>query len=392
MKRKIGSRFGRGVQLSLALLAAIVPRAQAKVVFTGYGDFQADAQGRFTISGPPSVLNTFNLGPGDIEARGSNINALGLFATSQLSDNARVLIDLTFRNIGATTKTTVIQYGYLEYSAYGGQAQAGKITLPFNYYNQNRFYPFQRPSIDGPVFQSAILGLPIADVGASAGRTFDVGDQAAFRADLYAVNGFQSLNGSTTTFRNPGLPGGLTITNNVTGQSANHRVAFGGRLELGPKSLDQDSVGVSYYRDEWDTQGHGLFQMMGAHVHATVAGFDFLTEYLQLDVTNDQGMLTNFGSRNWRTDGFFSELEYKNLSLFSKPVTPWLRLEDYRSHGARGGREALTDYAGGVSIQVLDTIAAKLEATRLYYRLPYVDVGDLALRGYELLAGLTVTF
>src|SRR5438270_10777722 len=112
----------------LAFAAVAGGTAEAKVVFTGYADMQADPQSRFTISGPPSILNSFNLGPGDIEARGSNINALGLFATSTLSDNAKVLVDLTFRNIGATTKTTTIQYGYLEYSAYGGQAQWGKIT------------------------------------------------------------------------------------------------------------------------------------------------------------------------------------------------------------------------------------------------------------------------
>ncbi|MDE2237696.1 MAG: hypothetical protein KGK30_07390, partial [Elusimicrobia bacterium] len=154
----------------------IASGGQAKVVFTGYGDMQAAAQGRFMIGGPPSVLNSFGIGPGDVEARGAKINSLGLFATSDISDNARVLIDLTFKDIGATTKTTVIQYGYLEYDDFGGEAQVGKITLPFNYYNQNRFYPFQRPSINPPLFQSAILGLPISDIGATVNKTFDLGN------------------------------------------------------------------------------------------------------------------------------------------------------------------------------------------------------------------------
>lgn len=391
--RLISLRIWKHLAIGCVVGALAAAAAEAKVVFTGYGDFQFDASSRYDLSGSPSTLNSLGTGPGDIEARGFNVNSLGLFASSDLSDNVRALINLTFSNIGSTTKTTSIQYGYVEYSAYGGEAQAGKIILPFNYYNQNRFYPFQRASISAPVFQSAILGLPIADIGATAGRTFDVDDVADFRVDVYAVNGYSSLNGSSTTFRSPGVLGGLSIANNITGQDANHRITFGGRAEAGPnKALDETSVGVSYYRDEWGPQGQQLFQMIGSHVHASYAGFDFLAEYLQLDVTGDQGMLANFGSKNWRTDGFFMELDYKKLSAWKKPVTPWVRFEDDRSRGTGGGDEALWEDAGGISIGITNGLTAKFEADRLYYRLPYQGLSDLTLRGYSFLTGLTVTF
>lgn len=385
------SRMRRAACAVLGALACAP--AAAKVVFTGYADFATTPQGSFKIDGPPSVLSGFGVGPEKIETRGSGINALGLFASTSLSDDAHLQMDVTYRNIGATAKTISIQYAYLEYSAYDGQARVGKITLPFGWYNQNRFYPFQRPSISAPLFQSAILGLPIADIGAAAGRPFELGPLTA-TADVYAVNGYGPVPGSTTTFRSATLPGGLTIANNLGSADANHKVAAGARLDFAHKDFKDSNAGVSYYRGEWDPAGRKLFQMAGAHLRASAAGFEFIGEYLALSVKGDQGLEANLGSPDWRTDGFFAELDYHRLSVRDKTVTPWIRFEDYfsRAQGGGGGREAVWEAAGGTSVQLIDGVLAKFEAADLYYRLPFQGKGDLTLMGYVLQLGLTVTF
>ncbi|HEX4048379.1 MAG TPA: hypothetical protein VH309_11120 [Elusimicrobiota bacterium] len=391
MKRKSWTLGACGAAMG-ALLAA---PAAAKVVFTGYGDFQATPQASYRIDGPPSVLNEFGVGPEVIESRGSTINSLGLFATTSLNDQTRLLMDVTYKNIGANVNTISIQYAFVEYADDGATARLGKITLPFNYYNQNRFYPFEHASITAPTFQSLILGLPISDIGATIGRPFDLGRGVTLDADLYGVNGYGPLPGSTSTFRSSGvLSNTLTIANNIGSGSHNHDVAFGGRLELAHADLPDSTLGVSFYHDRWDPAGRNLFQMGGAHLHVVRYGFDFLTEYLLLDVKGDDGSLDNFGSRNWRTDGFFSELDCVKLFVWKKQLTPWIRYEDYETRAQEGdtGKERLTGLAGGASLRLTDGVIAKVEGDDLYYRLPNEGLGDLKIQGYSLALGLTVTF
>ena len=385
------SRLAAPLILGFFVLGGSRTPASAKVVFTGYGDFQAAAQSHFRILGPDNVLSSLGAGQGEIEGRGATIDSLGLFATTQMTDATRLAMDVTYRDIGNNTKTLRVQYAYIEHQAYGGQVRAGKILLPFGYYNENRFYPFQRPSISAPFFQSSILGLPISDIGASANKTFELGD-ATLRADVYGVNGFGPVPGSSQTFRNASVAGGLVLANNVTSVDTNHRVALGGRLELGGKNLGDSVVGVSYYRDQWRPDGGGLFQMAGAHVHAAARGFDLLVEYLMLIANGDLGMVANFGSRDWRTNGAFATLEYDRWSVLEHRVTPWVRCEEYLTHGGGGGREAARELAGGFSVQANEYVAIKLEADDLYYRLPYQDKGDVKLIGYEINSGLAVTF
>lgn len=380
---------------TVLMLAACAAPAAAKVVFTGYGDFQFTPLGRFRIDGPPAILSGFGLGSGVLETRGNTINALGLFATTALNEKAKLQMDVTYKGIASTVKTLTVQYAYVEYADFGGTARLGKITIPFNYYNEKKFYPFQHASITAPNFQSSILGLPIADVGAAVSRPFDVGAGFTLKADLYGVNGYGPTPGSTTTFRNGGVPSNaLTIANNVGSSDANHDVAFGARLELSHSSLPNSSAGVSYYHDRWDPQGQKLFQMGGAHLHLAAGGFDWLSEALMLNAKGDAGMVQTFGSPDWRTDGFFSELDYLKLMAWDKAVTPWVRYEDYLSHavGGGGGKERLTNIAGGVSVALTEGVLAKFQATDLYYRLPYQGQGDLKIDGYSFATALTVTF
>ncbi len=387
----MGSKTRRWIGPLLAALTTATAPASAKVLFTGYGDFQATPQGAYKIGGPPSVLKNFGLGPETLETRGFAINSLGLFATTALSDRTRLQMDVTYRDIGNSVKTIRIQYAYLEQKAWDATFRAGKITLPFGWYNQNRFYPFQRPSITGPVFQSAILGLPIADIGASAERTFDLG-AAALTADVYAVNGYGPSPGSTDTFRSASLPGALTISNNLGSVDANHKVAVGGRLDLSPRGAPESSVGASYYRGEWDPAGQRLLQMAGAHAHGQWAGVEGLAEYLHLSVQGDHGFAANLGSQDWSTDGFFVETDYHGLKPRGRELTPWARYEYTVSRGSGGGgRERLSVAAGGVALRVMDGLIAKAEFDSLSYRLPFA-AGDVTLSGYTLTLGLTATF
>lgn len=385
-------RARRASAVSLAVFLALAAPSQAKVVFTGYADFVTTPQGSFKIDGPPAVLSPFGLTPERLETRGSGISALGLFATTSLDDATRLQMDVTYRDIGATAKTVAIQYAYLEHDAFGGQARVGKITLPFGWYNQHHFYGFQRPSISAPVFQGSILGLPMADVGAGVQRPFPVGPLVA-TVDLYAVNGYGPVPGSTETFRSATLPGGLTIARNVGSTDANHKVALGARVEFSRPDAAETGAGLSYYRGEWDAGGKDLLQLAGAHVHARLAGFELMSEGLLMTVQGDQGFAANLGSRDWRTEGFFVKVDYLRLTAWGKPLTPWVRYEDYFSRGSAGGpREALWEAAGGAALRLSEGVLAKVEVDDLYYRLPFAGKGDLTLTGYSLQLGLTVTF
>src|SRR5579862_6120718 len=143
--------------------------AAAKVQFTGYGDFRLSAFAGTKLFGDAPALAAFNAAPTDTRTRGFSIDSLGIFATTSLKENTDFQMDLTFRQIGNTTGVTTIQYGYLEHRpAPDVTYRAGKITLPIGYFNQNQFYSFQRVELTAPVFVRAILGLPIADVGAGA--------------------------------------------------------------------------------------------------------------------------------------------------------------------------------------------------------------------------------
>jgi hypothetical protein len=384
------AKTARLVVLSL-LAAGAVPPAAAKVVFTGYGDFRAVPQGSFRVDGPRSALANFGLGPERVEARGFSVDSLGLFATTSLSDRTRLQMDVTYRDIGQDAKTIRIQYAYLESEAWGAKFRAGKITLPFGWYNEHRFYPFQRPSISGPIFQSAILGLPMADIGASARKTFPVGP-AALSADVYAVNGYGPVPGSTDSFRSASLPGGLTIARNIGSADPNHKIAVGGRLDLSPADDDADGLGASYYRGEWDPAGRNLFQMAGAHARGRWGGLEALAEYTRLIVQGDRGFAANLGSPDWSMGSLFAEADWHGLAVRGRALTPWARYERAVSRGSSGGsRERLWAASGGAALQVLPGLAVKAEFDDLSYRLPF-PAGDVTLSGYSLTLGLTATY
>jgi hypothetical protein len=380
--------------LTLSLFALSTGPARAKVVFTGYGDFRVTGNLTADIEGPAAILGAFNISDTTIKSRGSRLEAVGIFATTNLSPNLDFLMDVTYREIGPKVNDLRLQYAYLNYAVSERTAlSAGKITFPFGYLNQKEFYPFQRIPITAPLFQQAILGLPMADVGASLSHRLDVGP-ARLTADVYAVNGYGPISGSSTSFRNGSLPGALVIANNLASRDANNRTALGGRLTFSPSDGRDAEAGVSYYGGQWDPQGTRMLQMGNAHVHMNVASVYFLAEYLLLNVKGDQGFANNVGVPDWRTTGYFAKTAYEGFKIKDMPLIPWLRYEDYATRGLSGGtgREKLRSPAGGLTLQAMQNLALKLEISRISYVLPFQSQGDLKLKADSYLFAIDFTF
>lgn len=372
--------------LAAALLQAVP--AAAKVAFTGYGNLVVPLYQEFRIRGPASLVGT----EGNLISKGFRLDAAGLFATTRVGEESEFLMDLTFRNVGATVGQTRIQYAYLD-SALPWQelrVQAGKVNIPFNYYNSRRFYPFQRVELNAPLFVNGILGLPIADTGLVLSRRFEFGNDWSFDARAYGVNGYGSLSGSSVALRNPSLPGGLALSGNLGAGNNNKDIAWGGQLAVGRDGVGE--AGASYYRGAWDPQGRRVLQLAGAHLFCTPAGFDVLAEYLHIHADGDEGMLGVVGSREWSTHGAFLTVSRQLLELSGAPVHAWGHAENYMSRGQEGGpREVLRSYSGGLRAVVSDNLMLKSEYVHLYYRIPTAPV-SVVLDGYAAQGALVITF
>jgi hypothetical protein len=184
------------------------------------------------------------------------------------------------------------------------------------------------------------------------------------------------------------------IVNNLGTRDANNRTSWGGRLTVSPKDNPDVEAGVSYYGGQWDSQGNNMFQMGNAHLHAQFGGFDLLSEYLILDTEGDQGFITHVGVPDWRTTGYFAQLSYKIAEVFGKPLTPWVRYEEYISRGLNGGvgREKEREPAGGLTLQATENLALKFEASHLSYVLPFASQGQIKVRADTYQFGAAFTF
>lgn len=389
------SARGRAGAVAAFALAVLLPGAgEGKVAFTGYADFRDTVESTISYQLPAALTAGLGGPTGRIESRSMAFDSVGLFASTSLSEQSDFLLDVSYRDIGYTTRTVRLQYAYLEHRPTEHLIlRAGKIMLPFGFLNQNRYYSFQQSSITAPTFQSGILGLPIADLGVSAREILPVGP-AEIRAVAYAVNGYGPVPGSRTSFRNVSLPGGISIANNLTSTDANKKVAGGGRVSVGRADGLPGECGGSYYAGDWDSTGKRLLQMTNAHVVVDLFQVALLAEYLHLDVEDDAGMQKVFGPGNWRTDGYLAIVEYKGIAVAGRAVTPWARIEDYRSRGAdlTLTHETLRAYAGGVAWAALDGVTVKGEFNQLGYRMPYVGGVPLALTSTSVIAGLSIAF
>lgn len=379
----------------LACALACAGEAQAKVVFTGYSSFNFTPASDFIVNGPSSILTPAGItNGGHIKSEGFALDSLGLFATTQVNDNATFSADFTYRNIGNTVGQTRIQYAYLEEKLpWDVTLDAGKIELPFGYYNTHRFYPFQREELDAPLFLNSILGLPIASPGAELARRFDVG---AFGIDVkvYGVNGYGSAPGSSETFRTGAIPNSnLAITNNLGASNNNTNTAFGGQLALN-NTPNGAEVGVSYYEGRWDRIDKNALQMSAAHIHLMPLGFDLLAEGHHLYVQGDQGFVSTVNGLNWITDGGFVSASRPLFDVAGRPLTVFGRWEYFRSQrtGTPDGKEQVRGAIGGFSWKQSDNVFWKAEYYWLDYRLPSTTDTTLELNGFLTRIGLVLTF
>lgn len=384
-------RFLSRTTAAVLLAALLAPSARAKVAFTGYGQVLATADSRIQVRGPAAVLG--GTPEGNLISRGFRLDAAGLFATTQVSEDVDFLMDLTFRNIGATVGQTRIQYAYLDAALpwWDLKLQAGRVNLPFNYYNTRRFYPFQRVELSPPVFVNGILGLPIADAGAVLARRFEL--DAAWGVDVraYAVNGYGSVAGSTGSLRNPSLPGGLGLAGNLGASNNNKDIAVGGQVAVSHAGTGE--LGGSYYRGAWDREGRRVLQLAGAHALWTPGQFDLLAEYLHIHAGGDEGMAQSLGSRSWATHGVFLTASRPLFYVGEREVTGWGHFENYHSGRAGGGsgREVIRAYSGGAAFAVNGYITLKAEALYLYYTVP-TTAQAIILDGRLLQAAAVITF
>lgn len=384
-------RAGRAGAAAAALLAFTAVPGRAKVSFTGYGHFLFTADANLRLFAPAAVLS--GLPEGTHRARGFSTDAVGLFAATPVGEEADFLMDVAYRNIGGTVRELRVQYAYLDTALpwEGVRLQAGKVTLPIGYYNTRRFYPFQRVELSAPLFQSGILGLPIADAGGVLSYHAEAAD-LGFDVRFFGVNGYGSVPNSTASFRNASLPGGLAVSNNLTSGNNNRDVALGGQVALSRESNWE--YGVSYYRGAWDRSAERMFQMAGTHFHWTPGKFDVLAEALMLTVDGDEGMMQAFGRQEWGTDGGFLAVSGPVGTVRGSLVSLYGRGELYES-GSRdgtGGHELVRSAAAGFSARVNDWITWKGEYLWLDYRVPAARAKALQLMGYTAQFGLVVTF
>jgi hypothetical protein len=381
----------RRLLLLAALLLAPAPAAgRERIQFTGYGSFLAIPYGRYE-GGPAPAF------PRDGEHfvnPGARLDAVGLFAATEVAEDTSFLLDLSFRGIGAASADTRLQYAYLDARLpWGGlRAQAGKIKLPFNYYSANRFYPFQRAGLAPPFAVANALGLPIADAGGALSRCFELGE--AWRADLtlYGVNGYGHVPGSTGSLRSPAAPGGLGLHQNLGATNSNKDIAAGGQASVEHAAYGQ--AGLSYYRGAWDPEGRRLLQLAGAHLLLTPGELDLLIEYLYLHARGDEGMALSFGSPDWRTQGVFVTASHPVFTLRQVPVLGHARGENYASGRVGGGpgHEVLRSAAGGLTALVTDRVTLKTEYYWVRYALPVLGGSGISVEGRSLQSAVIVTF
>lgn len=378
----------------VSALAALGPSAEAKVAFTGYGDIRVTASNDSNIGGSPAAIAGFGIRDTTTRSRTARLENIGVFATTSLTPELDFLMDVTYREIAATPNQVRLQYAYLDYRGPADtRFSVGRFPLPFGFDNQNRFYAFQRPDVTPPVFINGILGLPISDTGAAAGKRQALGP-LVLTADVFAVNGYGPTAGSTVSFRAAGFGGGLVIANNLGSRDANNRTALGGRLRL-MNASENAEAGASYYSGHWDPAGNKLFRMANGHVHAKVAGFDLRSEYLLLKAEGDAGFAAAVAHPDWKTSGYFAAVAYEGWHAVDRPLIPWVRQEEYATIGDGGGmgREKLRGTAGGLAYQATDQLTLKIEVSRLYYFLPVTSVaGHIELVSKSYILGIAFTF
>ena len=389
-------KFNGSRTLLAALFLCAPACSEAKVVFTGYADLRYTAGTDLNVTGTPAALTSLGIPAGATRTGGFNPNTIGLFANTQIQKDLQFFIDINFQNIASQVGQLNMNYAYAQWTPLQDTTvKVGKVTLPFGYYNENRFYAFQRYSVTSPVFQSSFLGLPISDWGVTAQQRFPMAPFTV-EATAFAVNGYESQPTNAEALRLPRVPG-VSPTNTLTinSSSGNQEQAVGGRLALTNIGGAQVETGGSYYWEKWDTSGLEPMNMIDAYVHAHHSGLDLLVEALHVGVRGDQGFAQALGDPNWSTDGGFATASYDDLKVKGKQVAPFVQVEEYRSRPDGGGsaRETLKSWSSGVALRATENLLFKAEYLHTSYELPMLaTAGWVRLEENETVLSAVVTF
>lgn len=384
----------------------LVRPAAALVTFTGYADLEYDPWAQVTLNSNIPAFNETLL------ARSFSGAGIGLFADTDITDDLKFRMDVIYNDVGYQVGQLQLPYAYLDYTPLPDtEFKGGRVVLPFGYYNENYFYPFQRYAINPPIFESAIFGLPFSDWGAVAQHSWKLPPFTA-EATAYTVNGIGSLptsdcagltgsslaacnSGNFLRFASPSSLGSITLVQNSGATASNDSPAWGGRLRLIGIGGTPLETGFSYYYHQWNAEGTEPLQLADAHVHYQTDKFDFLWEGLDMNVRGDQGFLEDIGSPNYETLGFLAMSSYQVGSIGNIPVILWGQGEDYRTQGLGAGdsQEKLSSLSGGVDFQVADHVRLKTQYIHFFYRLPLLDqTANVRLTEDVTTAAVVITF
>src|SRR5690242_16254164 len=86
--------------LALGLSLGFAAQTQAKVVFTGYGDFRFTPYGEDVLSLSPAAQTALGIPETKVKERGFAIDSLGFFASTYFNDSMGFSTDITYRQIG----------------------------------------------------------------------------------------------------------------------------------------------------------------------------------------------------------------------------------------------------------------------------------------------------
>ena len=385
--------------LLIFLFGFIARPVFAKVIFTGYADLRNVPHSESTILGSDTLLKILGVTARESESRNFTLDSLGLFATTTFNEKTDFLFDVTYKRIGAKTEETRLQYAFLHYHPSSRwEAKAGRITLPIGLYNENYFYPFERHPVTAPLYQSAIIGLPIADHGVLVGKTLDAGPMAFYGAG-YLVNGYGPSGSSTDTFRaGLGVSDSLLIANNFGPTNSNDKFAYGGHFQLSFLKNRNIKTGFSSYHGAWSPDGKNDFTMLNAYVSVDVGPLGVLAEGLQTETENDKGVAGFFGVRDWESKGAFIEARYTFLIEDSRELTFFAGSEKTTAKGegtGASGREKLTQHRTGLSWRFNPNVLFKAQFSYLEYQLP-IQIGgtnnDIEIRQKQILMNMTLTY
>jgi opacity protein-like surface antigen len=367
------------------LLAIYVKPIFSKIVFTGYSD----------VIFKYETITRKNLNPATLSfqtKRETNstfyMNRVGLFATTNVTEDLLFKTDITFKRIGGIVDKLALQYAHIDYKLNDCVFSIGKITIPFNYYNQNKFYPFNRKEITLPLLYQTI-GLPLSDLGVNCNYSFLIRDEFPISIDLFIVNGAGNNREKSDTvfldFDNP-----LVEETNYHYEDNNTKKAIG--TKIGMSVSDYISFGLSGYFNKWDPEGEKNSNLFGSFFILKKDAFSILAEYSFVDLEGDAGYGSVIGNseNDYLIKSYSSYLDYDFYLKNGKKIGLFINY-DFIEGGKSDKKLEVWQYCCGLKYNLKSNFYLKTEYA--YYKAKIKNANILFHKyvsdSFNLAAGLT---